>query len=306
MPGVRRAIGERGAPQLPLKAPGKRLSAVVASAAELAPHGHLCWGYWDRSQFLARAVEFMADGIENGQLVEYVGSGSIEQLREELFRFDGVEAAPGDGGVIFSSVRDFYRFSGHAGVVDPAASVAARAAAAEKALAAGYKGWRVVVDATAVVRTPQKREAFARYEHLLDRRMSAEPISAMCSYDVGELGRQAVAEMACLHPVTSEGITSFRLHADQDVDLALAGEIDVSCLTLFATALSRVLPLSSVGGELAIDARGLDFMNHRGLLAVDRHAAANGRRVVLRSNSAVLVNLAGALPLQALRVEQAA
>jgi hypothetical protein len=251
-------------------------------------------------------MEFMADGVKGGQRVEYIGSGNIEHLRGELLHVDGAEVVLDDGGVGFSSVRDFYRFSGHSGVVDPAASVAASVSDAEMALAAGYTGLRAVVDATAVVRTPQQREAFARYEHLLDRRMSAEPISAMCAYDVGQLGRQAVAEMACLHPATSEGVASFRLHADDRVDLALAGEVDISSLDLFGTALGRVLPLSSVGHELVVDGRGLTFMNHRGLLAVDRHAATSVRSMVLQSNSSVLVDLAGGLALQALRVEQAA
>jgi hypothetical protein len=274
--------------------------------AGLLPHGHLCWGYWDRADFLARGIEFMLDGIRGGQRVEYVGSGSVEQLRDELLRVDGAGAALDPNAVRYASVRDFYRFSGHSGVVDPAASVAARISAAEEALAAGYTGSRAVVDATAVARTPQQREAFARLEHLIDRRMSAEPISGLCAYDLGELGRQAVAEMACLHPATSEGVAAFRLHADQGADLALAGEVDISCLDLFATTLARILPLSCVGRELAVDGRGLEFINHRGLLAIDRHAVANDRDLVLRSRSSVLVEVAGLLPLQAVRVEQAA
>lgn len=61
----------------------------------------------------------------------------------------------------------------------------------------------------------QRRDAFARYEHLLDRRMSTEPISALCAFDVAELGHSAVAELACLHPFTSDGASPFRLYADQ-------------------------------------------------------------------------------------------
>lgn len=86
-----------------------------------------------------------------------------------------------------------------------------------------------------------------------------------------------------------------RLYADQAVDLALAGEIDITGLELFATALSRVLPLSSPGSELVVDGRALEFINYRGLLAMDCHAAANDRHVTLRSNSSVLVDVAGLL-----------
>lgn len=247
----------------------------------------------------------MTDGIAAGQWVEFVGSGSAEQLLDELLLLDGIEQAVDDGDIGFSSVWDFYRFSRQPGVVDPAASVDVRSAAAKDALAAGYTGFRAVVDATEVVRTVQQREAFARFEHLMDQEMSSHPVSGMCAYDVGELGRQAVAEMACLHPVTSEGLASFRLYADRGVGLALAGEVDITGLDLLATALDRVLPLSSVGPELVVDGRGLEFINHRGLLAMDRHAAANDRRMTLRSSSAVLVDVARLLPLAALRVELA-
>lgn len=67
-----------------------------------------------------------------------------------------------------------------------------------------------------------------------------------------------------------------------------------------------MLSLSSGEPELVVDGRGLDFIDHRGLMAMDRRAAANDTRMVLRSTSSVLVNVAGLLPLTALRVERAA
>jgi hypothetical protein len=135
---------------------------LVDSARGLVSHGHLCWAYQDRAEFLARALECIADGIAIGQRVEYVGSGCVETLRAELAGLDGTEEALGGVGV--SPVDDFYRFSGHGDVVDPAAAVAAHVDATGKALAAGYTGLRVVADATAAVRTPEQRDAFARYE----------------------------------------------------------------------------------------------------------------------------------------------
>lgn len=92
-----------------------------------------------------------------------------------------------------------------------------------------------MVDATAVVCTPQQREAFARFEYLIDQKMSVLPVSAICAYDASELRTTAVAEMACLHPLTSRGSTSFQLYAEQDVDFTLAGEIDLSCAELCTT-----------------------------------------------------------------------
>ncbi len=173
--------------------------------------------------------------------VAMAGAQRNEQLnRAEL---EGINAdGPGLG---VSPVGDFYRFAGHSDVVNPVAAVAARVDATEKALAAGYTGFRAVVDATAVVRSAEQREAFACFEHLLDREMCVRPVSTLCAYDVGELGSTAVAELACLHPLANPGSAPFQLHAERDVDFALAGDIDLACDELFATTVRRVVPLSN-------------------------------------------------------------
>src|SRR5699024_5460905 len=102
--------------------------------------------------------------------------------------------------------------TGHDGVVDPVRSVHTRVAATEAALQAGYTGFRAVVDATATSRTVAQRTAFARFEYLIDQKMAALPVSAMCAYDVSELGAGTVAELTCLHPLASTGSTSFHLY----------------------------------------------------------------------------------------------
>lgn len=50
-------------------------------------------------------------------------------------------------------MNEFYRFEGDSNVVEPVAAVAVKVAAVEDVVAAGYTGFRAVVDATAVVRT---------------------------------------------------------------------------------------------------------------------------------------------------------
>jgi anti-anti-sigma regulatory factor len=225
----------------------------------------------------------MTDGIAHGQWVEYVGSGSAEQLRDELAGFDGLQQAFDNGDMGVCPIGEFYAFCGHSDVVDPAHAVDVRVIAAEKALAAGYTGFRAVVDCTAVARTPQHREAFARFEYLIDQKMSALPVTALCAYDASELGAAAVAEMACLHPLANEGFTSFHLYADQDIDFALAGEIDLSCAGMYATTLGRIIDLSA-GPELIIDARGLTFIDHRRLLVLAEFARSAGNTVVLRTD----------------------
>ncbi len=278
-----------------------RMVGVVDSARGLAPHGHLCWAYRDRAEFRARAAEFMADGIAAGQWIEYVGSGSTEALRAELNELEGINA---DGaGIEVSPVGDFYRFTGHGDVVDPVAAVAARVDATEKALAAGYTGLRAVVDATAVVRSAEQRDAFARYEHLLDREMCVLPASTLCAYDAGELGSAAVAELACLHPVTKAGSAPFQLHAERGVGFALVGDIDLSCDELFATTLRRVVPLSC-GPELVVEGRAVQFIDHRRLLLLAEATQRAGATVVLRNPPSTAARVIEILKLPGVRVEQ--
>ncbi|MFY9807733.1 MAG: MEDS domain-containing protein [Pseudonocardiaceae bacterium] len=279
-----------------------RTVGLVDSARGVVPHGHLCWAYQDRAEFLARALEWISDGIALGQWIEYVGDSSAEMLREELAGLDGMKELLDGAGIGVSSVGDFYRFTAHSDVVDPVAAVATVVAATEKALAAGYTGFRASVDATAMVRTREQRAGFARYEHLLDREMTVASISALCAYDVSELGAAAVAELACLHPLTRTGSTPFQLHADQDIDFALAGDIDLSCGELFATTLERVVPLTC-GPERVVDGRAMEFIDHRRLLMLIETAQRAGATVVLHNAPRTAVRMIEVLELDGVHVE---
>ena len=207
-----------------------------------------------------------------------------------------------EGAFRVATVDEVYAFSGAGRVVDPDRSAAARAAATEDALAAGYTGLRAVVDATALAGTVGQRVAYAHYEYLLDRQSSVLPLATICAYDVAQLGSAAVAEMACLHPLTSRGASPFRLYTDDAFAFALAGEIDVLSAGQLADTLGRVLPLMS-GPELVVDGRELEFIDHRGLLVLDRCAGQRGVRLALRTPRVTVAQIAEAIGLRHLRVD---
>jgi anti-anti-sigma regulatory factor len=254
----------------------------VSSAGGLVPAAHLGWGYTDRGQFLTGAEDFMADGIAAGQWVDYVGSGDLADLRRDVARFQGGAKALAANGVGVCRVEDFFEFSG--GTVDATASMEARVAACKAATA---------VDAAAVALTPSARDAYARYEYLLDRAMADAPISALCAYDVGRLGPAAVAEMAALHPLVNPQASRIRVYKASSADFGLAGEIDIACHAQFDMVLGRVLDLAEEHPvRVSIDASELTFVDHRGLLLLDRQAAACGRKIILRSPSGVVRRLA--------------
>lgn len=276
-------------------------SVTTARGLTLSPH--LCWAYHDKAEFRARTLEYAADGITAGQYVEYIGEGSAEALSAEIAALDPsgpLREALSTGQAGIRPASDYHRFRGD-GTVDPAAAVAARAAATEKALADGYTGLRIIADCTPAVRTPAQREAFARYEYLLDQQMAVLPVSALCAYNAAELGPDAVAELACLHPFISPGAAPFQLYASPGAGFALAGEIDRSCASLFTDTLSRTTPPE--GPHLLIDARPLSFIDHRSLFALNDHAVSLHRNVIFRTNSPAIAKVARLLSLPALRVE---
>ncbi|MCE6995535.1 MEDS domain-containing protein [Saccharothrix sp. S26] len=273
-----------------------------ASLDSTPDRSHSCHGYQRQVEFEAEAREFLTRGLVEGQRVLYVAPGDSGDFTRRL-GMDGVfEEGARRGAVQVASLDETYSSGA---VVDPEQQVRAYAAATEQALAAGFTGLRVAADATPLVRTPAQLDAFARYEHLVDRYMAAHPMSAMCAYDRTELGDGAVAQLACLHPRSSTGATPFHLHAHAPdwASAALDGELDLESRPLWSVALERAdLPVAD--GEIVIDATGLAFVDHRGLLALADHAERRGVTVVLRTPLPHLSHVLQLLDVTGIRVEQ--
>ena len=276
----------------------RRHHGVVDSAGGLVPFGHLGWGYRSRPEFLARAAEYIADGLNRNQWVEYVGAGSREQLRAEL------DAMPIDTTrVTATPALEFYGVAEGTDIVDADVAVAIRVAAVVSAFDRGYTGFRAVVDATAVTQRPEQRDEFARFEFLIDQKMATLPVSALCAYDITRLAGDADG-LLCLHPLVGPGAPTFRLYAEPGVALVLDGEVDAASSDTFTTTLQRIWPVTG-DGQLVVDAAGMYFIGHHQLLELDNLAARDGRQVVLRGCGPLLTRLAGLLELANLRIEPA-
>src|SRR3954451_9986021 len=128
-------------------------------------------------------------------------------------------------------------------------------------------------DATELVRTPAKRNAFARYEFLVDRYMASHPLSALCGYGL-ELGNDTVTEFALLHAPGPSNEAPYQVFACPDGVIGLAGEFD----PVGVAALGRVLPRlqTTDGGTLIIDMAGVKYVDHRLLLTLEDYARGNG------------------------------
>ncbi|AEF37065.1 conserved hypothetical protein [Mycolicibacter sinensis] len=243
--------------------------------------GHIGWQYRDHDEFICRATEYLAIGLNLGQRVGYVGDDEPTRIRAAL-------AAAGLGaaadGVDVKTVPEHFVFRAGGEVVDAAGMAERYAAAAIAAVADGYSGLRVVIDVTPVARTPEQREAQAALEFLGDRRISTLPVAALCGYNIAELG-EAAAGLLCLHAAAGPASSPFQLYSQpaRRNAIALAGHLDAASEVLFAATLHRILPLLSQA-TLEIDARELDFVGHRQLLLLDRCCAAHDRVAVLHSS----------------------
>lgn len=252
-------------------------------------HDHLCLAFDDPSDFASQARAFLANGLEQGLRVQWVVAGScgdgactghdVDDARKWLID----QLAPDRADAVqVTSIRDTYGV-GH--TVSAREQIAVYAEATATALAAGFAGFRVAADVTPLVNTPQQLDAFARYEHLIDRHMRRNPLSALCAYDRATLGAGAVAQVACMHPMTNAD-SMFRWHAadgdDEDcVEVALSGEVDRSVRTLFSTALDRTDV--ERGQPIVVDARNVVFIDHHALAELDDLGRRYDARIVMRN-----------------------
>ncbi|MFG2099394.1 MEDS domain-containing protein [Micromonospora echinaurantiaca] len=265
------------------------------------PYGHVCWAYDDPITFRRHAEAYLTAGLAAGERVWYVTPDEPESVLARLRRVGVLADALRRGAAEVVPLDSTYAGDR---TVDPAAQVAAYAAATDRALAAGHTGLRVVAEATALVRTPAQLDAFARYEHQIDRYMRARPFRAMCAYHRPELGARTVAELASLHPESNVEDLLFRLYAvaPGEGHAALAGELDPSQHKLFGTALARA-DLRPTEGELVLRATGLRFLDHRSLVHLDEYAHRRSATAVLRTSRPAVARLVGLLDLPSLRVE---
>jgi diguanylate cyclase len=138
---------------------------------------HLCQPYVDRAEFVAAAVEFLAEGLLRGErllyVAEVVDAGDLAPLGD-------VEALLRAGVLATHATRELYAPGAS---IDPGTQVATYRRLTAEAVADGFAGLRVVADATALVAGTEDRAAFLRYEQLVDEVMRTSPLHALCGYD---------------------------------------------------------------------------------------------------------------------------
>ena len=259
---------------------------------------HVCWPFRGHDAMTAVARPYVSEGLARGERVAYVADRAASELRQDLDGLPGLDEHVERGRLQLVPVATLPA----ADPSDPDAELVVLAEMTAQALNGGYAGLRMFADGTDRALDPVRRARQVRYEHLIDRFCLEHALTMLCAYDAAELGNSAVAELVCVHALAHGDLSPFQVHAAPTADAGLAGEIDVFCADQLEQALQRI-GVGACGGKVVIDAADLKFIDIRGLLTLDRHAAANDAILVLRSPPAVVTRLLTVVDLIAVRAE---
>lgn len=272
-----------------------RAHGCIDSGGGLGHDGHACWGFDDRQEFTAAALEFLADGLRLGQRIAHIGGEPVAEQRERLDPLGDVGGLIDTGALQLLELSDLYRVGRP---VDIDAQLAAYSAATEAALADGYTGLRVAAQVTDLVSEPETWDAHVRWESTADRVFSTTGLSALCGYQRDSLPTQLLSDLAAVHPAANDAAGQVPFHLfGEGGGLALSGEVD-----LFSSeALDRALGFARGGdGPLALDLAALEFIDHHGLEVLADHTRrlpADGGYEV-RNQPPVVDRLCGLLQLE--------
>ena len=269
----------------------------VSSPTGRSPGDHLCWPFRCRDELVAAARAYITEGLSQQERVAYVSKVDSSELCHDLSEIPGLDEHVERGRLQVVPCDTV-----HGADAGDAADLPVLTTLTEEALAAGYRGLRMFADETVRVHDPVRRMRQVYYEHQLDQFCCTHPVAALCAYDAAELGNSAVAELVCVHRLARGDLSPFHLHGSRKADAALAGCIDVFCTDQLEQALQQI-GMARAGGTVIIDAADLEFIDVRGLLTLDRHAAGTGATIVLRSAPAIVTRLSELVDLIALRVD---
>jgi MEDS: MEthanogen/methylotroph, DcmR Sensory domain/STAS domain len=260
---------------------------------------HVCWPFRGHDAMTVVARPYVAEGLDRGERVTYVGEGDPSTLRHDLDGLPDLNEHLERGRLQLVPAATLPASDPS---VHPASELPVLAGMTSQALDAGYAGLRMFTNGTSRARDPAQRAHLVGYEHLIDRFCLEHALTMLCAYDAVALRNSAVAELVCVHALAHGDLSPFQIHATSGADAALAGEVDVFCLDQLEQALERI-GVGASGGKVVIDAADLKFIDIRGLLTLDRHAIRTEATLVLRSPPAVVTQLLTLVDLIALQVE---
>ena len=158
-----------------------------------------------------------------------------------------------------------------------------RAGVVQEALAEGYRGVRLIVDASAALRV-LPGEGYGDIDRAIDRLCETHPVSALCHYDSTTDAATGLDDVAAPH--VAGRIRDRQLFVTRDDDgLCLIGEVDVNNHRLLAATLRASTTGSEAGqATFRLDLSSLAFLSVGGARALaegTRQYREKGGRVLL-------------------------
>lgn len=140
--------------------------------------------YGSKEEFLAGAVPFIRDGLDCDDPIQIATTGrNASWLRAEL----GADARH----VTFCENSQWYRH--------PVRALAALDRVV-RALGGGGRRLRIIREPLWAARTEPERTEWARHESLVNEALAAASASFVCTYDIGVVASEVLAQVARTHP----------------------------------------------------------------------------------------------------------
>jgi len=253
-------------------------SWALESCAQRNLGDHVIWTY-DSDDDIGRCVTpFIADGLRAGERILIAVPGTVEELIARFNTDSSLDEAIASGQVALLGIETF------PGLIQDTGPDEDRERWRELCDAArrdGYTSLRVVGDGTTGAVEPDFIDRLVAFEAVLTELCAEKLLTCLCLYDARLVGPE-LENIACGHPHARTGTTPFVLHRAAADELVLAGTLDALSAQVFATALARIHQAGGGSGELVIDARGVEFLDHRALLALEALAEEHRMSTVLR------------------------
>lgn len=266
-----------------------RRQGLVDSPSGVGINGHACWGYEDLAgDFRDAAVAFLAEGIELGQALMFVGGPETEEVVRSVEPMSSMVA---DGSLTIAPFESVY--PGGRRMTD-ADQWMVYSGAIAKAHDGGFTGLRVLSEVTSLATPDGAWTGQAHWECYADRRMAHSTLAALCCFDRHAVPPEGLAAIASAHPVVDRRLgelVPFRMFALPDA-VALAGEVDA-----FSSNTLRHLLRSSddLPSGRVLDLDGLTFIEQTGVRALHEYAEgvrSRGDELTVRGGPAMLRRLA--------------
>jgi anti-anti-sigma regulatory factor len=269
-----------------------RRQGLVDSPSGIGINGHACWGYEDLAgDFRDAAVAFLAEGIELGQALMFIGGPEAEEVMRS---FEPMSSLVADGSLSIAPFESVY--PGGRRMTD-ADQWTAYAGATAQAHEGGFTGLRVLAEVTSLATPDGAWPGQAHWECYADRRMADSTLAALCCFDRNAVPPEGLAAIASAHPIVDRRLAElvpFRLFGLPDA-VAIAGEVDA-----FSSNTLRHLLRSNddlpVGRVLDLDE--LTFIEQTGVRALHEYAEgvrSRGDELTVRGGPPILHRLADLL-----------